>query len=56
MASPSRRLSLTSEASLDGRRIEEFFSEQFFKTEFWLLWSTMMGSLPQHSLIEFRAT
>jgi oleate hydratase len=48
------KLSLTPEASLDGQRIEEFFSPEFFKTEFWLLWSTLMGSLPQHSLIEFR--
>jgi oleate hydratase len=48
------RLSLTPEAALDGRRIEEFFSPQFFETEFWLLWSTIMGSLPQHSVIEFR--
>ena len=32
----------------------EFFSPDFFKTEFWLLWSTIMGSLPQHSVIEFR--
>ena len=48
------RLSLTPEAWLDGRRIEEFFSPKFFETEFWLLWSTIMGSLPQHSLIEFR--
>ena len=48
------RLSLTPEARLDGRRIEEFFSSKFFETEFWLLWSTTMGSLPQHSLIEFR--
>ena len=48
------KLSLTPEASLDGQRIEEFFSKPFFETEFWLLWSTMMGSLPQHSLIEFR--
>jgi oleate hydratase len=48
------KLSLSSEASLDGKRIEEFFSARFFKTEFWLLWSTIMGSLPQHSLIEFR--
>ena len=39
---------------LDGRRIEEFFSPRFFSTEFWLLWSTIMGSLPQHSAIEFR--
>jgi oleate hydratase len=48
------RVSLTPEAMLDGRRIEEFFSPQFFQTEFWLLWSTIMGSLPQHSVIEFR--
>jgi oleate hydratase len=48
------RLSLTPEAMLYGRRIEEFFSAKFFATEFWLLWSTLMGSLPQHSAIEFR--
>ena len=47
-------LCLTPEAWRDGRRIEEFFSPKFFETEFWLLWSTIMGSLPQHSLIEFR--
>jgi oleate hydratase len=48
------RLSLTPEAKLDGRRIEEFFSPRFFTTEFWLLFSTIMGSLPQHSATEFR--
>ena len=48
------RVVLTPEAMLDGRRIEEFFSQQFFSTEFWLLWSSIMGSLPQHSVIEFR--
>ena len=48
------RVVLTPEAMLDGRRIEEFFSHQFFLTEFWFLWSTLMGSLPQHSVIEFR--
>ena len=48
------RLSLTPEAMLDGRRIDEFFSRKFFSTEFWLLWSTIMGSLPQHSATEFR--
>ena len=48
------RVVLTPEAMLDGRRIEEFFSQQFFSTEFWFLWSTIMGSLPQHSVIEFR--
>jgi oleate hydratase len=48
------RVSLMPESALDGRRIEEFFPPDFFKTEFWLLWSTIMGSLPQHSVIEFR--
>jgi oleate hydratase len=48
------RVVLTPEAMLDGRRIDEFFSPHFFSTEFWFLWSTIMGSLPQHSAIEFR--
>jgi oleate hydratase len=48
------RVVLTPEEMLNGRRIEEFFSRRFFSTEFWFLWSTIMGSLPQHSAIEFR--
>jgi oleate hydratase len=48
------RLSLMPEAWLDGRRIDEFFSQRFFSTEFWILWSTIMGSLPPHSATEFR--
>ena len=48
------RLALTPEAMLDRRQIKEFFSPQFFSTEFWWLWSTIMGSLPQHSATEFR--
>jgi oleate hydratase len=48
------RVLLTPEAMLDGRRIDEFFSRRFFSTEFWFLWSTIMGSLPEHSAIEFR--
>ena len=50
----SRGSVLTPEAMLDGRRIDEFFSQRFFSTEFWFLWSTIMGSLPQSSVIEFR--
>jgi oleate hydratase len=48
------RLALTREARLDGRCIKEFFSERFFSTEFWLCYSTIMGSLPQHSATELR--
>ncbi len=47
-------IGIAPEALLEGRRIDEFFSEEFFSTEFWLLWSTIMGSLKQHSAIEFR--
>jgi oleate hydratase len=48
------KLSLTPEASLEGQLIRDVFSPKFFETEFFLLWSTLMGSLPQHSVIEFR--
>jgi oleate hydratase len=48
------KLSLAPESSLDGQLIKDWFSPRFFETEFWLLWSTLMGSLPQHSVIEFR--
>ena len=48
------RLALTPEMMLDGRRIEEFFSARFFSSEFWLCYSTIMGSLPQHSAMELR--
>ena len=37
------RVLLTPETMLNGRRIDEFFSPKFFLTEFWLLWSTLMG-------------
>ena len=48
------RLALTPEAMLEGRRIKEFFSPRFFSTEFWLCYSTIMGSLPQHGATELR--
>lgn len=48
------RLMLTPEARSEDRRIDEFFSSRFFTTEFWLMYSTIMGSLPQHSAAELR--
>jgi len=48
------RLVLTPEEKLEGRRIDEFFPPRFFSTEFWLIYSTIMGSLPQHSATELR--
>lgn len=48
------RLAVTTETRLESRCIAEFFSAEFFKSEFWLCYSTIMGSLPQHSAAEFR--
>jgi oleate hydratase len=45
---------LTPQHILEGRTIEEFFSPEFFKTEFWMLWLTLMFSLPQHSALEMQ--
>lgn len=35
-------------------RIDEFFSDDFFKTNFWLEWSTTLAFRPWHSLAEMR--
>jgi len=48
------RFMLTPEAMMEGRRIDEFFSQRFFSTEFWFLWASIMGTLPEHSAIEFQ--
>ena len=48
------KLALTPEEFLDGKAISEFFTEDFFSTEFWILWTSLMNALPQHSAIEFR--
>jgi oleate hydratase len=48
------RLLLTSEAHLDGRKIEDWFSPFFFGNNFWIMWSTMFSFQPWHSLAEMR--
>jgi oleate hydratase len=48
------RFMLTPETVMEGRRIDDFFSERFFATEFWFLWASIMGTLPLHSAIEFK--
>ena len=48
---------LKDEESCDGMAIDDQkfgFSDQFFKSQFFLSWSTMMGPLRKHSAIEFR--
>ena len=48
------KISLKSEKSLSGKKIEDFFSESFFKTNFWYMWSTMFSFHSWHSAIEFK--
>ena len=42
------------ESLLKNRSIDSFFSEDFFKTNFWYMWCTMFAFQPWHSLIEFK--
>jgi oleate hydratase len=48
------KISLESEKSLGKKRIDECFSEAFFKTKFWYMWATMFAFQPWHSAVEFR--
>ncbi|KAJ3325799.1 hypothetical protein HDU76_013085 [Blyttiomyces sp. JEL0837] len=42
------------EALLDGKNINEFFTEDFFKTNFWFCFRSTFAFQPWHSLTEFR--
>jgi oleate hydratase len=48
------RLTMSSEASLDAKCIEEWFAPEFFNTVFWLLWSTTFAFQRWSSLAEMR--
>jgi len=48
------QLLLMPESHIEGRRIDSWFESSFFATNFWLMWATVMGSLPQHSLLEMQ--
>jgi oleate hydratase len=48
------RLILHTEASLDDKKIEDWFQPSFFDTNFWLMWSTMFSFQPWHALVEMR--
>ncbi|CAG8061427.1 unnamed protein product [Penicillium nalgiovense] len=43
-----------SENNLGSRRIQDFFGDGFFATDFWVLWSTTFALCPWHSAIEFQ--
>ncbi|NGN64327.1 oleate hydratase [Streptomyces sp. A7024] len=44
----------TPERQLDGKRITDCFSPEFFTTNFWWMWCTTFAFEPWHSAIEFR--
>ena len=48
------KLIMTPEKELEGETIEEFFSDDFFKTNFWSYWSTMFAFEKWHSAAEMR--
>lgn len=48
------RLTQRSEASLAGMSIEDYFSPDFFESNFWIMWSTMFAFQSWHSLVECR--
>jgi oleate hydratase len=44
----------TPESHLNGKRISDCFSQEFFTTNFWYMWCTTFAFEPWHSAIEFR--
>jgi oleate hydratase len=42
------------ESAVNGKRIEDVFSEHFFTINFWHMWKTLFAFNPWHSAIEFR--
>lgn len=46
------RLALAPEGTLEGDRISDWFGPGFFESDFWYLWSPLMGHAPGHSAIE----
>ena len=48
------RLFLTSEEELNDKRISDVFSEEFFQSNFWLYWRTMLAFEEWHSAMEMR--
>ncbi len=48
------RLLLTPEERLGDTRIEEWFDDDFFETNFWYLWATIFAFQPWHSVAEVR--
>lgn len=47
-------LLIHSEDSLGAKRIEDWFSPEFFEHNFWLMWATMFAFQPWHSVVELK--
>ncbi|PWJ25815.1 oleate hydratase [Branchiibius hedensis] len=47
-------LALTPESQLDDKRIDEYFTQEFFDSNFWLYWATMFAFEPWASALEMR--
>jgi oleate hydratase len=48
------KLILTSEREIQGKTIGEYFSDEFFESNFWFYWATMFAFETWHSLAEMR--
>ena len=48
------KLALTREEDLNDKRIDEYFTEEFFASNFWLYWATMFAFEPWASAMEMR--
>lgn len=48
------KLMMASEKELEGITIEEWFSQDYFKSNLWYYWSSMLAFQPYHSLIEMK--
>lgn len=48
------KIDLTKEENLENRTVLEVFPSSFFKTNFWLTWSTMFAFQPWHSALEMK--
>jgi oleate hydratase len=48
------KLILTPERLLDGKQIKDCVSPDFFETNFWFIWSSIMAFVPEHSAMEMR--
>ena len=48
------RLTFVSENALDNKRIEDWFSDEFFHSNFWYIWTTMFAFQKWSSLAEMR--